>query len=78
VFRAVAFSLFKLGEVLDQLLHVFNRCEFGSRLLLLEVGLDMALDFLRYLAVILEHDFVEELVVVLADYNLGFFKLIIK
>jgi hypothetical protein len=47
-------------------------------LLLLEVGLDMALDFLRYLAVILEHDFVEELVVVLADYNLGFFKLIIK
>lgn len=74
VLRAVALALLKLGEVFNQSLHVFDRTELGVRLLLLQVALHMLLNLFSHLAVVVEHNFAEEVVVVLRDHHFWLFK----
>lgn len=74
MFRAVALPLLEFWEVLNEPLHVLNRLEIGSRVLLLEIVLDMFLDLLSDLTVVFEHNVAEELIVMLTDDDLGLFK----
>ena len=78
MFSAIALTLFELREVLNQLLHVFDGSEFGSRLFLLQIGLHVILDLLSDFSVVFKHNFLKELVVVLADHNLWLVKILIE
>lgn len=69
VLCAVAFALLELGEVLNQPLHVLDRTELRVRLLLLQVALHVLLDLFCYLAIVVEHNFGEEVVIVLRDHH---------
>ncbi len=78
MFSAIALTLFELREVLNQLLHVVDGSEFGSRLFLLQIGLHVILDLLSDFSVVFKHNFLKELVVVLADHNLWLVKILIE